>query len=161
MGKTTLDWGKLPLIVKSKMFIGEYIYSIDDKKRMAIPAKFRKDLGTGGVITKGIDECLVLYPTKEWGEIVEKLQNLPAAKGEARAFVRIMLSGAIDVKFDKLGRILLPDYLKKYAQLKKNVTVVGLGNRIELWDKKNWENYRTKTETQLGSMAEKLEELGI
>jgi len=143
------------------MFIGEYIYSIDEKRRIAIPAKFRKNLGKGGVITRGIDNCLVLYPTEEWQKLVEKLQSLPAARGEARGFVRILLSGATDVKFDKLGRILIPDYLKKYAQLKKNVAIIGLGNRIEIWDKKMWESYKTRTESQVGSIAEKLEELGI
>lgn len=143
------------------MFIGEYIYSIDEKRRMAIPAKFRKDLGKRAVITRGLDDCLVLYPLGEWQKLAEKLQNLPAAKGEARGFVRILLSGAIDVNFDKLGRILVPDYLKKYAALKKNVAIIGLGNRIEVWDEKKWQDYKSKTETKVEDIAERLEELGI
>jgi len=143
------------------MFIGEYIYSIDEKRRLAVPANFRKTLGLNAVITRGIDNCLALYPTKEWQELAKKLQDLPAARGEARGFVRILLSGAADVRFDKLGRILIPDYLKKYAGLKKNIAIIGLGNRIEIWDKKSWDDYRSKTETQVGSIAEKLEELGI
>ena len=143
------------------MFIGEYSYTIDQKRRMAVPAKFRKILGRGGVVTRGIDNCLVLYSNDEWQKLANKLQDLPAAKGEARGFVRIVMSGATDVKFDKLGRILIPDYLKKYAKLKKNVVIIGLGNRIEVWDEKKWQNYKTKTETQIGDIVEKLEELGI
>lgn len=134
---------------------------MDEKRRLAIPAKLRKELGTGAVITRGIDNCLALYSIKEWGKLAEKLQGLPAARGEARGFVRILLSGAVDVKFDKLGRILVPEFLKKYAQLKKNVIIIGLGNRIEIWDKKKWEEYKNRIEAQVGSMAEKLEELGI
>ena len=144
-----------------RMFIGEYIYSIDSKRRLAIPSKFRKVLGKKAVITRGLDNCLVLYPIKEWGELAQKLQNLPAARGEARGFVRILLSGAVDVVFDKLGRILVPDYLKKYADFKKNVAIIGLGNRIEIWDEKRWQDYKAKTETKVEDIAERLEELGI
>jgi len=143
------------------LFIGEYTYSIDEKRRMAIPSKFRKDLGKRAVITRGLDNCLVLYPVEEWEKLAQKLQNLPAARGEARGFVRILLSGAVDVEFDKLGRILIPDYLKKYSLLKKNVVIIGLGNRIEIWDEKRWQDYKAKTETKVEDIAEKLEELGI
>lgn len=128
---------------------------------MAIPSKFRKDLGKRAVITRGLDNCLVLYPVEEWEKLAQKLQNLPAARGEARGFVRILLSGAVDVEFDKLGRILIPDYLKKYSLLKKNVVIIGLGNRIEIWDEKRWQDYKAKTETKVEDIAEKLEELGI
>ena len=140
------------------MFIGEHLYSIDEKRRVGIPAKFRKELGIGAVITKGLDNCLVLYPIKEWKSRTEKLQEMPLAR---RGYVRITLSGAVDIKFDKLGRTLIPDYLKKYARLKKNVIIIGLGNRIEIWDKKAWDDYRAKSEGQIESIAEKLEELGI
>ena len=143
------------------MFIGEYTYSIDEKRRLSIPSGFRTTLGIGAVVTKGIDTCLTIYPIKEWKEVAKKLQNLPTATGNARGFVRILLSGAVETKFDKLGRILLPDFLKKYAQIKKNVVIIGLGNKIEIWDKKVWEDYKTKTEAQVGSIAEKLQELGI
>jgi len=125
-----------------RMFIGEYIYSIDEKRRIAIPPKFRKNLGKGVVVTKGFENCLVLYSTAEWEKVARKLQELPTTKGEARSLARILLSGAVDVNFDKLGRILLPDYLKKYAGLKKNVIVIGLGNRIEIWDQKKWQEYK-------------------
>jgi MraZ protein len=93
--------------------------------------------------------------------LAEKLQNLPAAKGEARGFMRIVLSGAVEVRFDKLGRILLPDYLVKYAGLKKNGAIIGLGNRVEIWDEKKWQAYKSTVEKEVGDIAGKLEELGV
>jgi len=143
------------------MFIGEYIYSIDEKKRLAIPAKFRQALGKKAVLTRGIDSCLVIYPLLEWEKIAKKLENLPTSQIDARGFARIMLSGATDVKIDKLGRILIPDYLKNYALLKKSVAILGISNRIEVWDRTRWEEYKKKGEQSVGDMAEKLKELGI
>ncbi len=143
------------------MFIGEYLYSIDEKKRLAIPVKFRIVLGKKAVITRGIDNCLVIYPVKEWEKLALKLQNLPSGQLDARGFVRMMLSGAVDVGFDKLGRILIPDYLKDYAFLKKNVAILGLSNRIEIWDQKKWQDYKKKTEMAVGDIAERLKELGV
>jgi MraZ protein len=140
------------------MFIGEYSYTIDNKKRISIPSKFRKSLGKKAVITRGLDSCLVVYPIDEWEKLSKKLENLPSSKTDARGFVRIILSGAVDVSFDKLGRILIPDYLKKYAGLKKEVVIIGLSNKIEIWDEKNWEAYRETTEKGIGNMAS---ELGI
>lgn len=143
------------------MFIGEYIYSIDQKKRLAVPAKFRQVLGKKAVITRGIDECLVIYPLNEWVKLARKLESLPASQMAARGFVRIMLAGAVDVALDKLGRIVVPDYLKQYAGLKKEVAILGLSNRIELWDEKRWQQYKQKTEKEVGDMAERLKELGV
>lgn len=143
------------------MFIGEYPYSIDAKKRLAIPIKFRKALGKKAVITRGLDNCLVIYPLKEWKKMAKKLENLPTSRVEARSFARIMLSGAVDVKLDKLGRILIPDYLRSYAFLKKNVTILGLSNRIEIWDEQRWSEYKKKTEMSAVDIAEKLKELGF
>ena len=143
------------------MIIGEYIYSIDQKKRLAIPAKFRKALGQKAVITRGIDKCLVIYPLDEWEKLSQKLENLPSSRFDARGFARILLSGAVDVELDKLGRILVQDYLKNYAFLKKNVAILGLSNRIEIWDEKKWQEYKTKTEKEVGDIAERLKELGV
>jgi len=143
------------------MFIGEYIYTIDQKKRLAIPSKFRKALGNKAVITRGIDKCLVLYPLEEWGKLAKKLESLPTSQSEARNFARIMLSGAVDTKLDKLGRILIPDFLKKYAAFKKNIAILGLSNRIEIWDERKWQEFKKKTEETVGGIAEKLRELGI
>ncbi len=143
------------------MFIGEYTYKLDDKKRLAVPVKFRTTLGKKAVITRGLDNCLFLYPVKEWETLAEKLSKLPMAQSDARGFIRIMLAGAMEVDLDGLGRILIPDYLKKYAGLFKNVVVAGLYNRIEVWDEKKWQNYKQKTEKEVGDIAERLKELGV
>ena len=143
------------------MFIGEYTYSIDEKKRLAIPAKFRQLLGKKAVITRGLDNCLFLYPIKEWNDLAKKLSKLPLSQADARGFARLMLIGAMDVNLDNLGRILVPDYLKKYASLRKKVVIAGVYNRIEVWDEKNWAEYKKKTETGIGDIAERLGELGL
>lgn len=143
------------------MFIGEYLHSIDSKKRLSVPAKFRTELGQKAVLTKGIDTCLVLYPISEWERVAEKLQTLPLSQVDARGFARIILSGAVEVELDRLGRILIPDYLKNYARLQKNVAILGVSNRIEIWDAHLWQEYKTKTEANVEDIAERLKGLGI
>ena len=143
------------------MFIGEYTYSIDEKKRLAIPAKFRQLLGKKAVITRGLDQCLFLYPAKEWGNLAKKLAQLPLSQADARGFARLMLTGAMEVNLDNLGRILIPDYLKTYAFLKKKVVIAGVYNRVEIWDERKWQEYKKKTETTVGDIAERLKELGV
>ena len=143
------------------MFIGEYKYTIDSKKRLALPAKFRKELGRKIIITKGVNNCLVVYTEKGWKEMSEKLGKLPISQPEARSFARIVLAGAMEVNPDKLGRILVPDYLKKYADLKKDVVVCGLSDRLEIWDSQKWDDYRNKTEKEVDSLVSKLGNLGI
>lgn len=143
------------------MFIGEYKYSIDDKKRLSVPSKFRTDLGRKAIITRGLDGCLFLYSAKEWQKLVEKLRKLPLGQKDARGFQRMMLSGAMEVLIDGLGRILVPDYLKSYASLTKKVVIVGLANHIEIWSEGRWLEYQQKSEKEIGNMAEKMGELGI
>ena len=143
------------------MLIGEYKHTIDTKKRLSIPAKFRRDLGDRAVITKGLEKCLIIYTIPEWEKMAEKLNNLPTSQSDARNFARMMLAGATDVELDKLGRVLVPDYLKDYASLKKNVTVLGLSSKIEIWDSEKWEEHKQKTENAAGDIAERLKELGI
>lgn len=138
------------------MFIGEYIHTIDHKRRLAIPSKFRKNLGEKAVIAQGLDNCLVVYPLPEWDKKASKLENLPDGQINARSFTRIMLSGATEVEFDTLGRILIPEHLRKYAFLKKNIAVLGLSNRIEIWDKEKWDEYKTGAEKTVGEMAQQL-----
>lgn len=142
-------------------FIGEYQHSIDQKKRLAIPVKFRQLLGKKAVITRGLDNCLFLYPFREWQKLARKLSQLPFSRSDVRGFVRIMLAGAMEVNIDNLGRILIPDYLKEYASLGKKVIIAGLYNRLEIWDEKRWQEYQKKTEKEVGDMAERLKELGI
>ncbi len=143
------------------MLIGQYEHTIDSKKRLALPVKFRGELGDKLIITRGIENCLVVYTEKEWRVISEKLSNLPISQTEARSFARIMLAGAMEVSPDKLGRILLPDYLKNYAGFNKNVVICGLSNRLEIWDKKKWDVYKNKAEKEVGSLVSKLGNLGI
>lgn len=143
------------------MFIGEYQHNLDLKGRLAIPVKFRDKLTGGAIITRGLDSCLFLFTLKEWEILAQKLISLPLAQSNSRAFVRLMLAGAMDVEIDKQGRILTPDYLRKYAGLKKQVVIAGLYNRIEIWDAEIWKQYKAKTESQSDEIAEKLGELGI
>ena len=143
------------------MFIGEFQHNLDQKGRIAIPAKFRKDFEDGLIITRGIDKCLFIYSKNEWNKLAEKLAGLPLAQANSRAFSRLMFSGAIDEDLDNQGRILIPDYLRNYASLKKQVVVNGLFNRLEIWDKSIWQDYKNKTENSSQEIAEKLSELGI
>ncbi len=144
------------------MFIGEYRHSLDFKKRMALPSKFRsKFKKEGAVVTRGLDECLFVYTKKEWRKIADKLSMMPVGEKGTRGFVRLMLAGAVDVKLDSQGRILIPDYLKKYAKLKKEVTVAGLFNRLEVWDSKQWNKYKEKAEKDQDKIAEQLGRLGM
>ncbi len=143
------------------MLLGEFNHNLDTKGRMAIPAKFREKLTAGAIITRGIDNCLFVFAPAEWEQLAAKLIALPMAQANSRAFTRLMLAGASNVELDNQGRILIPDYLRKYAGIKKEVVVTGLYNRIEIWDEAAWTAYKTKTESSSESIAEQLGELGI
>ena len=143
------------------MFIGEYHHNIDEKGRLAIPVKFRKDLAKGAVVTRGLDNCLFLYTLEEWKKLADKLSKLPISKSNTRAFARLMLAGAMDVQIDKQGRVVLPDYLRKYAGLKKKTVVAGLFNRLEIWDEKSWSIYKQGVEKESTDIANELGDLGI
>lgn len=143
------------------MFIGEYAHTIDEKRRLALPAKFRKELGKKAVITRGLDNCLFVFPKTEWDILASKLGKLPLGQRDARGFIRLMLAGAMEVSLDGLGRMLVPDYLKSYASLKKQVVVIGVFNRLEVWDEAWWNTYKNKAEKNVGDMAERLGDLGV
>jgi MraZ protein len=143
------------------MFIGEYNHNLDEKGRLAIPVKFREDLKGGAVVTKGLDGCLFLYTIAEWKILADKLSHLPISQANTRAFARLMLAGAMDVSLDKQGRIMIPDYLRKYVSLSKKVIINGLYNRLEIWDEDTWEEYKKKTEADSKEIAEQLGEIGI
>jgi MraZ protein len=143
------------------VFIGEYKHSIDDKGRLAIPTKFRKDLAKGAVVTRGLDTSLFLFPKEEWGKLAEKLASLPLGQSNSRAFARLMLAGAMDVSIDKQGRVVLPEYLRSYASLSKKAIVAGLYNRLEIWDEDNWNTYKAKVEGDAEGVAEALGEMGF
>lgn len=143
------------------MFIGEYKHTLDDKGRIAIPSKFRKALAKGAVVTRGLDTSLFLFPKEEWDKLAQKLASLPLGQSNSRAFARLMLAGAMDVALDKQGRVVLPEYLRAYAIMKKNVVIAGLFTRLELWDESKWETYKKKVEGDANAVAEKLGELGF
>lgn len=143
------------------MLIGEYIHTLDSKKRVAVPAKFRKEIGGRAVITKGLDGCLVIYPEEEWQKVAENLGNLPTGKVDNRNFVRMFLASASEADIDSLGRILIPDYLKNFAELGEKVVIVGVYKRFEVWNEKRWEEYKTKIEGETDNLAEKLGEIGV
>lgn len=144
-----------------RMLIGQYQHTIDSKKRLALPVKFRGELGAKVVVTKGVENCLIVYTEKEWSEMSQKLSNLPISQSEARSFVRHLLASAMEIDLDKLGRILLPDYLKEYGGLKKDVIICGLSNRLEIWDEQKWNNYKKKAEKGVEEIVSKLGPLGI
>ena len=143
------------------MFIGEYNHTIDEKGRMAIPSKMRKEIGSGAVVTRGIDNCLWLFPKKEWQTLAEKLSSLPLSDANSRAFSRLMLAGAMEVEFDSQGRALLPSYLREFAGLKKQAVVAGLYNRLEIWDEGKWSEYKKKTEGETDKISKAMADLGV
>lgn len=143
------------------MFIGEYQHIIDTKKRIAVPSRFREFFNGRAVVTRGLDNCLFLYTLEEWNKLAEKLNQLPVGQSSTRSFVRLMLAGASEVEMDKQGRVLVPDYLKSYAGLEKNVVITGLYNRLEIWDESKWNSYKSGAEKNTDEIAEKLGELGV
>ena len=143
------------------MFIGEYQHNLDAKGRISMPVKFRAKLGSSAIVTKGLDACLFVYPKEEWQKMTEKLARLPVASSSARSFSRMLLSGAMELEFDKQGRAVLPSYLRDYAGLKNEIVATGVLNRVELWDKEAWSRYSEETETNASENAEKLTEWEI
>lgn len=143
------------------MLIGEYSHTIDTKKRLAIPAKLRKEFGDHAIITRGPNNCLFLYPAEQWQKVTDKLSTLSMGQGDTRSFSRLIFSGAMEVELDQLGRVLVPDYLKTYADLSSRVTIVGVNDRLEVWDDERWMNYKREVEKNMDMIAEKLGELGL
>lgn len=138
------------------MFMGEFQHSIDDKGRIIIPAKFRDPLGQSFVITRGLDQCLFVYPMEEWAVMEQKLKALPLMKSDARAFTRFFFSGATECELDKQGRVNLPPNLREYAKMDKECVVLGVSNRVEIWSKGIWEQYYSQSEETFNDIAEKL-----
>lgn len=143
------------------MFLGEYHHTVDEKGRLAMPSKFRGALAEGVVVTRGLDRSLFVYPKAEWDILAAKLAALPLGQADTRAFARLMLAGAMEVELDKSGRVNVPEYLRTYAGLAKDVVVAGLYNRLEVWDEMTWKTYASKTEEQGNAIAERLGGLGI
>jgi len=143
------------------MFIGEYQATIDEKGRISIPAKFRKDLKSNVVLTRGLDNSLFLYTLDEWKKLATKLASLPISTANTRAFSRLMLAGAMDLEVDKQGRVMVPSYLKHFAKINKKIVFAGLFNRIEVWSEELWSAYKAQTEKASNKIAEQLGSLGV
>ena len=143
------------------MLIGEYRHTLDPKKRLSLPAKFRKELGETVVLTRGLDSCLFIFSQPAWTGIMEKMKSLPLSQADTRGFSRFLLSGASEAEVDTAGRILIPEHLKEFAGLKNQVVLAGVSDRIEVWDEKAWNDYRRRIERNADQLAEKLGTLGI
>ncbi len=139
------------------MLIGEYHHSIDEKGRLALPTKFRKDLSEGVVITRGLDHCLFVYPKQTWDKVAGRLANLPMNQKNNRAFARLMLAGAMDAVIDGQGRVVVPDYLRTFAGLGKEAVVAGVHDRLEIWDEDEWNRYTKDAEQHSEEIAEEIE----
>ena len=143
------------------MFMGEYNHTIYPKGRLIIPAKFREALGDEFVVTKGLDGCLFVYANTEWNNFEEKLRTLPLTNKNARQFTRFFLAGAAACEVDKQGRILIPQVLREFAKLEKDVVLVGVASRIEIWSKEVWEESISTYDTDMDEVAENMENLGF
>lgn len=149
-----VEWG-------GKMFFGEAQHSVDNKGRLIFPAKFRQALGDHFVITKGLDHCIFVFPMDEWKVMEEKLKALPMTNRDARAFVRYFFSGASEEKFDKQGRIRVPQNLIDHANLEKQAIIIGVGTRLEIWSEAEWEAYNDDDSLSYDQIAERMSDLGI
>jgi MraZ protein len=143
------------------MFIGQYTHTIDDKNRLSLPVKFRKEMGKRVIITPGLDGCLFVFTPTQWETISEKLGGSSMLQADTRSFNRYMLGGAVEADVDSIGRVLVPDFLKEKAQLKKEVVLIGVQNRVEIWNDALWMEYKTKVEKEANTLAEKLGQVGV
>jgi MraZ protein len=143
------------------MLIGEYTHSFDSKSRISLPVRFRREVGKKVVVTRGLDNCLFLYPLVEWRRISLKLTTLGMGQAGTRGLSRFLLSGAVEVAVDSIGRILIPDFLKHFAGLSTRVVFTGVGGRVELWDEARWQEYKSRIEKQGDALAEKLGDIGV
>lgn len=143
------------------MLIGEYRHNLDDKKRVSVPANFRKELGKRVIVSRGFDKCLFIHPLGEWQRFTEELEKMPVGRIDSRDLNRFVFAGAVETEIDSMGRILIPDFLKSFAELKSKVVVIGISRRLEIWDETKWEENTKRIEGQADVLAEKMGELGM
>lgn len=143
------------------MLLGEYRHNVDVKGRVSVPSKFRNDLGQTFVITKGLDNCLFMYSKQEWETFELKLKELPLTSQDARSFVRFFFAGAAECEVDKQGRINIPQNLREYANIQKDVVIVGVATRAEIWDSENWNKYTSSDSLDGTKLASQMSQLGI
>ena len=141
--------------------MGEYRHSLDRKGRLIMPAELRQDIGDKFILTKGLDGCLFAFSQEEWLNFEEKLKTLPLTNKSARDFVRFFLSGAVECEIDKQGRFLLPNNLRIYATLEKEINIIGVGTRIEIWNREAWKKYSSTENISADEIAENMTMLGI
>ena len=139
------------------MLMGEFHHTLDGKGRLILPSRFRELLGNGFVITRGLEKCLFVYTNEQWATVQERLQNLAFTNATNRAFIRFFLSGAIDCQLDRQGRVLLPQNLRDYAKLDRDAAIIGVLDRLEIWDRTSWEEYRDHTDDDFENLAEQLD----
>lgn len=143
------------------MLIGEYKHTLDEKRRLALPAKFRKVLGKKVIITRGLDSCLFVFSQTQWHSIVEKLNRLSMGQSDSRAFARYFFAGASEMDVDQLGRILVPSELVSHAELTNKVYLIGVHDRCEIWSEVEWDKYRSSVEKEADRVAQALGEIGV
>lgn len=143
------------------MLLGEYRHNVDVKGRVSVPSKFREDLGQTFIVTKGLDNCLFMYSKKEWETFELKLKELPLTNQDARSFVRFFFAGAAECEIDKQGRINIPQHLREYANIQKDVVIVGVATRAEIWDSENWNKYTSSDSLNATKLASQMSQLGI
>lgn len=143
------------------MLLGEYRHNVDAKGRVSVPSKFRSDLGQSFVVTKGLDNCLFMYSKTEWETFENKLKTLPLTNQDARTFMRFFFAGATEVEVDKQGRINIPQVLREYANITKDVVIVGVATRAEIWDSENWDKYTSSDSLNVSQIASQMSNLGI
>ncbi len=156
-------WSKVGSCGKewSRVFMGEFQHSLDDKARLTVPAKFREELGSAFVVTRGLDRCLFAYPRSDWEALEEKLRSLPLTRADARQFIRFFFSGATECELDKQGRIVVPSNLREYASISRDCVVIGVGARVEIWDQELWKSYTSDVGNRFGELAESLVDLDL
>lgn len=143
------------------MFMGEFQHSLDDKGRLIIPAKFREDLGDKFIVTRGLDNCLFVYPMSQWKVLEENIKKLPTSHADTRAFVRMFFSGAVEAELDKQGRIVIPQHLRDHARIEKDAYVIGVSTKVEIWAKSAWEQYSSQAQQSYENIAETIMDIGI
>lgn len=147
------------------MLIGEYTHTIDEKNRLSLPAKFRQEMGKKVVVTPGLDKCLFVFTVKEWGNISERLASSSMLQADTRSFNRFLFGGAVEAEVDSIGRILVPDFLREHAGLSihaaSKAVIIGVQNRVEIWNEKSWQEYKKVVEKQADALAEKLSQVGM
>ncbi|HBV01785.1 MAG TPA: cell division/cell wall cluster transcriptional repressor MraZ [Candidatus Taylorbacteria bacterium] len=143
------------------MLIGEYTHTVDDKNRLSLPAKFRAEMGKKIVLTRGLDRCVAIFTKKEWEKIAAKLSESSMLQADSRSFNRFMFGGAVETEVDSIGRVLIPDFLKEWGSLGTKVVVIGVQNRVEIWNERAWEANKETIEKQADTLAEKLGQVGV